>query len=216
MDGLTARVLDTESSTSLSTTARRRRWEKFAESFPAIAEMTVLDLGGRPEYWSNAPVQPRHVTVVNLDQHESSAAVTSLVGNACSPPPEVMSRNYDLVVSNSLIEHVGGHQQRAALAEVVAAAAPRHWIQTPYRYFPIEPHWMAPGMQFLPFAARVQMSRRWPLGHRRGNGSYDQAVGLVSEVDLIGLAQMRAYFPHSLIWKERMGGLIKSLVAVKV
>ena len=22
-------------------------------------------------------------------------------------------------------------------------------MQTPYRYFPIEPHWIAPGMQFL-------------------------------------------------------------------
>ena len=27
---------------------------------------------------------------------------------------------------------------------------PLHWVQTPYRYFPIEPHWIAPGMQFLP------------------------------------------------------------------
>ncbi len=39
------------------------------------------------------------------------------------------------------------------------------WVQTPYRYFPIEPHWIFPGFQFLPLSARTEISRRWPLGN---------------------------------------------------
>lgn len=52
---------------------------------------------------------------------------------------------------NSPLEHVGGgHERRLRFAESVHALADRHRVQTPYRYFPIKPHWLAPGMQFLP------------------------------------------------------------------
>ena len=32
---------------------------------------------------------------------------------------------------------------------------PKSVVQIPYRYFPIEPHWLFPGLQFLPQRARI-------------------------------------------------------------
>ncbi|UOT05842.1 class I SAM-dependent methyltransferase [Rhodococcus opacus] len=175
--------------------------------------MRVLDLGGTPSYWESAPTKPLAVTTVNLARLEGTDTVYAVQGDACDPPREIKGP-YDLVVSNSLIEHVGGHSQRARLADVIHRHADRHWVQTPYRYFPIEPHWMFPGIHFLPFAARVRLTEVWRFGNRHTNNR-QTAINSVNEVDLIGKTQMQDYYPSSEIWTERMFGLTKSLVAIR-
>jgi hypothetical protein len=207
------RLFDPYTGGVLSVGARARRWEKFHATFPDIGEMKVLDLGGRPEYWITAPVRPKHVTCVNLDQPVTSDVqwIEYVCGDACVP----IVGEFDLVVSNSLLEHVGGHQSRLRLAEAVRSSADRYWVQTPYRYFPIEPHWLFPGMQWLPHRARVEVSLRWSFGHVQ-TSTREAAEDRVNEVDLVGIDQMRGYFPDADIWYERMAGLVKSLVAIKV
>jgi hypothetical protein len=61
---------------------------------------------------------------------------------------------------------------------------------------------------------RVQVSMKWNRGHIR-TYTRDDAQDHVDEIDLIGISQMRRYFPSSTIWYERFAGLIKSLVAIK-
>nr|WP_231991706.1 class I SAM-dependent methyltransferase [Mycobacterium ulcerans] len=177
--------------------------------------MRVLDLGGTPESWRLAPVRPTAVTTVNLLPIESQiTGITAIQGDACLLPSTIANDHFDLVFSNSLLEHVGGHVRRQRLADNVHRLADRHWVQTPYRYFPIEPHWLFPGIQWLPYEARVQISMRWNCGYIRTH-TREEAQEQVDELDLIGIAQMRRYFPSSLIWYERFAGLIKSLVAIK-
>lgn len=212
---VTAAILNPENPLSLSARARSRRWQRFLETFPRLDEMNVLDLGGTPEYWARAPARPTHVTTLNL--HASATTepwITSRQGDACAPPRDVLASTFDLVVSNSLIEHVGGHVQRQRLADVIHSMAKRHWIQTPYRYFPVEPHWLFPGLQFLPFAIRVGVTRTWPIGHRHITDQ-EAAIASVHEVDLIGAKQMKSYFPNSVLWFERFAGIPKSLVAIR-
>ncbi len=212
---MTARMVHPYSPNSVSGQARQRRWTRFHESFPDITGMRILDLGGTPSFWRGSPQQPSAVTIVNLFSYDDTDPfVTAVQGDACDLPASVTRERYDLVVSNSLIEHVGGHTQRERLAAGIHAAADRHWVQTPYRYFPVEPHWLCPGMQFLPFSARVQVTMRWPLGHYQTK-DLAQATEYVHEVDLLGRTQMRSYFPDSELWLERLAGLPKSLVAVR-
>jgi len=206
---------DINSRRSLSGRARARRWHHLIDTFPSLAEMRVLDLGGTPEAWRLAPVLPKSVTAVNLLPQESRVeGVVAVQGDACELPDPVASDHFDLVYSNSLLEHVGGHVRRQRLADNVHSLADRHWVQTPYRYFPIEPHWLFPGMQWLPYEARVQISMHWNRGHIRTH-TRAQAQEQVDEIDLIGISQMRRYFPSSTIWYERFAGLIKSLVAIQ-
>ncbi|NYD34552.1 class I SAM-dependent methyltransferase [Actinomycetospora corticicola] len=172
--------------------------------------MSVLDLGGTIEYWESAPVKPNDLTIVNL----LPARDGQMQGDACDPPSAVLNRRFDLIVSNSVLEHVGGHYRRQQLAEVVRNNGDRHWVQTPYRYFPVEPHWLFPGLQFLPFAARVKVTQNWPMGHMQERDEYG-AVELVHEVELVSRRQMSSYFPESTVWFERFAGLPKSLVAFK-
>ena len=71
--------------TSLAGSMRLRRWEIVRTHFPDLSDMNVLDLGGTMEWWVRSPVLPKHVTVVNLEIDEGSAApwLTTVVGDAC-------------------------------------------------------------------------------------------------------------------------------------
>jgi hypothetical protein len=204
---------------SLGARARLRRWAMFRESFPDFERMRVLDLGGTVDTWQRSPIRPSHVTVLNLfHQLEADDDTMVLVnGDACCATDVLeaagVDMNFDLVFSNSLIEHVGGHARRADFAKQVRDLAPRHWVQTPYRYFPVEPHWLFPGMQFMPLAARKKVAVHWPLGFTRNYSAHD-AHEQVFWTELLSLTEMRDHFPTSTIRHERVFGLTKSLIAL--
>ena len=210
-----ARVADGSRPGSLGHSARAKRAAKLVETFPGLADMHVLDLGGEPPFWRDFPVRPASVTVLNLLSFPSAEPwLETFVGDACEPPAAVASRRFDLVVSNSVIEHVGGHVPRGRFAEVVHRASDRHWVQTPYRYFPVEPHWVFPAMQFLPLRARAEVTRRWPLSPGRAD-NLPEAIANAASVELISITDMRSYFPTSRLWYERAGGLVKSITAFR-
>jgi hypothetical protein len=208
-------IADSTRKGSFAQRARGKRSRKLIDTFPDLAKMRVLDLGGTPQFWTTCPVRPAHVTLVNLLPVQAPAPwVTTLVGDACTLPGAISKTRFDLVISNSVIEHVGGHAQRQRFADVVAASADRHWVQTPYRYFPIEPHWLFPGMQFMPLRARAAITRHWPLSPARA-GNLRDAVANAASVELLSITEMRSYFPESILWYERFGPVVKSLVAFR-
>lgn len=200
---------------SLAARARRRRWRMFEQAFPALSEMRVLDLGGYVARWRDTPTRPLQVVALNLDHEEPPPEKWAhvVVGDACAPPVSLQREKFDLVFSNSLIEHVGGHYRCQQFASAVHSLAPHHWIQTPYRYFPVEAHWLFPGFQFLPVAIRAKLAYRWPLASERS--SRPTAVGDVLSVESLSTTEMRYYFPESNIYYERFLGLIKSVIAVR-
>jgi hypothetical protein len=206
---------DSSNPRSLAARARHRRWAELLRRFPSLLEMRVLDLGGMPAFWRVVPQRPASVTTVNLRPSKADELwLDHVVGDACEFRV-AGSRRYDLVVSNSVLEHVGGHEQRRRLAEVIHESAPAHWIQTPYRYFPIEPHWLAPGWQFLPPAGRATVLYHWPFCHGGRPRDRASALRIVLSTELVGRAEMRLLFPSSEIWCERVAGLTKSIVAVR-
>ena len=178
--------------------------------------MSVIDLGGEPETWIQSPLHPKHVHVVNIETLPTDVPdwIEVDFGDACGLPEQIARRRYDLVFSNSVLEHVGGHERRLRFAETVSELAPQHWVQTPYRYFPVEPHWVAPGMQYLPVRVRASMAQWWPLANVKSK-DLREALGGVLWTELVDKTQMRYYFPESQVVTERFMGLPKSLIAIK-
>ncbi|SEM33362.1 hypothetical protein [Streptacidiphilus jiangxiensis] len=195
---------------------RTARWERFRRCFPRIESMRVVDLGGTASMWLRAPLRPKHVHLINLEPHPAELPDWITAENADVTDPAVRAGlgEYDLVFSNSTIEHVGGHSQRQRFVTAVEELAPHHWIQTPYRYFPVEPHFLAPGFQFLPLAARARLVRHWPLTHSRP-GTAEEGLNAVLNIELLTRAEMRYLFPRSVLTSERVAGLTKSLIAVR-
>lgn len=184
------------------------------QTFPELDSMRVLDLGGEVRSWAPAPVMPERLTIVNVSsQSSASPRIETIQGDACELPSALQGERFDLVFSNSVIEHVGGHDRCEAFARSVRSMADRHWVQTPYRYFPVEPHWVFPGFQFLPLRARAEVTRHWPLG--RHTTVLPEAVDASLTVALLDLTAMHHYFPDSEIRHERLAGLTKSLIAVR-
>jgi hypothetical protein len=190
--------------------ARAKRWDLLNATYPNLAEMTVLDLGGRPEAWRVAPVKPARLIVWNVfSQAASEPWIETAVEDCCgATPPDV-----DLIYSNSVIEHVGGHWRRERLAETIRSA-PRYWVQTPNRYFPLEPHFLFPWLQHLPLRLRQAIVTRWPLGH--GVDVADrEALARALSIELLSLTELRFYFPEAEIYREKVCGLTKSFIAFR-
>src|SRR5207237_8428721 len=85
---------------------RRRRMQRFAREFAITPETRILDVGGAPETWELLPVRPR-VTLLNTPRtkDEMSRAAAWVAGDGRALPfPDAA---FDIVFSNSVIEHVG-------------------------------------------------------------------------------------------------------------
>ena len=157
-------------------------------------------------------MRPAHVTLVNLDRFDDLPDwMSSVESDVCSFHPR---QRFDLVFSNSLIEHLGGYVRRKQFADSVRALGDSWWVQTPNRYFPVEPHWVMPGQQFLPLKVRAPLSRRWTFGHMQPSNAAD-AVEECLMAELLTATEMRHLFPEATLWRERLAGMTKSLVMVK-
>lgn len=211
-DRITAKIADPYNPRSLGYRARSARMHRLFGRFPTFADMHVVDLGGDTRFWRSSPLRPAHVTVVAIEAWalaDPEPWMSGVLADACDRA--AVPGTYDLVFSNSVIEHVGGPRHRRGFAETVHALAPHHWVQTPYRYFPLEPHFVFPGFQFLPPAAKVTVAERWPLSRLNGR----DPVAYVMDHELLTVTEMRALFPESALLYERNAGLVKSLIAAR-
>lgn len=213
------RRLVVEGPNSIGARARLRRWALLKNAFPQFEKMRVLDLGGTGEAWERSPLRPKSLTVLNLSETPSPVhdGITTVVGDACNAE-EVLANagirvDFDLVYSNSLIEHLGGHARRLEFAGQVHRLGEHHWVQTPYRYFPLEPHWLFPGMQFMPTTARTVVAQHWPLVHTKPAGK-EEACSEALWTELLAVAEMRFYFPDGQLLREKILGVTKSLIAI--
>jgi len=113
---------------------------------------------------------------------------------------------FPIVFSSSVIEHVPNDLQAAFAAEI-RRVGQRYFVQTPNRYFPIEPHYQLPFFQFLPERLRRALNKRFTLGWRE-RGSWEEA-------NLLTARDLRRLFPDAEIHREKLFGLTKSLMAVR-
>jgi hypothetical protein len=213
-ESLMRTVFDPDSPRSVTAQLRAKRWLELNRRLPQLSDMKVLDLGGTSESWSLSPARPAELVLLNLRPSRPDDSVREIVGDACDLPPSLVGEQFDLVYSNSVIEHVGGHLARSKFAENVHRLAPNHWIQTPYRYFPIEPHWIFPVFQYLPTRAQLAIAKRWRLGHKEPRDRLSETLEQVMNVELLDRTSFAHYFPHSNIFFEKVAGLPKSLVAL--
>jgi SAM-dependent methyltransferase len=213
------RFADNTNAGSVAARLRRRRFALFAalvDSLPGV--VSVLDIGGTQQYWqSMAPeaalLRRVRVTLLNLEPQAVSAPnFTSLVGDARAMP-QFADRQFDLVFSNSTIEHLGSSAAQQAMAAEVRRVGQGFYIQTPNRYFPLEPHFLFPGFQFLPLGVRAWLVRHFKLGWFPRIVDRRQARAEVAAIRLLGETEFRALFPGAAIYKERYCGLTKSFVA---
>jgi ubiquinone/menaquinone biosynthesis C-methylase UbiE len=176
-------------------------------------EDRLLDIGGAKYTWSvDAGGEGRfHVTLANLvfGGESEDKRFTNLVADATALP--LADNSFDIAYSNSVIEHVGSFAKQMAFANEARRVARKLWIQTPARSFPVEPHLVAPFIQFLPKALQ-HLLVPFTL---RGIMSSAEAHSCVDEVRLLTYREFRQMFPDCRILRERVLGLTKSYIAIR-
>lgn len=190
---------------------RTRRMARFARAFGVTERTTVLDVGGTPAIWSLLPRVPR-VTLLNLKPTAGSPIPVVVADARRLPFPD---RSFDVVFANSLIDHLGTLPDQAAFAQECRRVGRGYWVQSPNRRFPIEPHVLTPFVHWLPRSWRRRALRFtvWGILTRPSAAAVDR---MVEEVRMLTSGEMRRLFPDARILRERMLGLTKSVVAVKV
>ena len=203
---------------SVSLHFRRRRMERFAREFDIGGSALVLDIGGTPECWGLLAVRPR-VVLLNLPQSIGKPAGDELrvAGDGRLLP--FRDGAFDVVFSNSVIEHVGGRASQESFAREAARGGRGYWIQTPNRWFPVEQHLLTPFIHWLPKAwqrAIVPRCNFWSLLWRVTPDRRSFYIEhFLRDIRLLGPGEMRALFPGARLIRERFCGIAKSLIAVR-
>ncbi len=184
----------------------------------------LLDVGGRKTYWNLLPagfLVEHKVEIIILNLPEELQGVDDeifkhVAGDACNLA-EYPDKCFHIAHSNSVIEHVGGWKNVKRFASEVRRVASALFIQTPYYWFPIEPHFYMVFLHWAPRPIQETMVRRLPLGHfRRKEPNLDAAIACIDGAPrLLDLRAYRLLFPDCTIVKERFFLLTKSLVAVR-
>jgi ubiquinone/menaquinone biosynthesis C-methylase UbiE len=202
----------------LQTIMRKRRFEFFKSLISSLPlPLHILDVGGTQEFWEKMEFIKDDVKIViyNLSSIEVSyPSLLSMAGDA-RDMREFKDKEFEVVFSNSVIEHVGTYEQQRQMAEEVQRVGRRYCVQTPNRFFPIEPHVLLPFFQFLPFNLKVFILShfRTPWGWKIS--SEQEAIEYVNEIRLLTEKELRSLFPGARIHKEKFLGLTKSLVVYK-
>lgn len=187
-------------------------------------QFTILDLGGRADYWRRVGFDfledhDLHVVCINHTEAELYASddqhprLTARVGDACNMAGEA-DNAYQMVHSNSVVEHVGRFADMRAFAGEARRLAPAYYIQTPYFWFPIDPHWpRMPFFHWMPMSWRQKLLRRFKLGWGGPCRDVDHAMRDLEGTVLLDWSQMKTLFPDGRIRAERFFGLPKSMIA---
>jgi hypothetical protein len=201
---------------AISAHFRRARMERFAREFRISEATRVLDIGGTPECWDLLAVRPR-ITLLNTPRAKDDlgGAACWVAGDGRSLP--FRDGAFDVVFSNSVIEHVGSRDSQERFAREVARVGRRFWVQTPNRWFPVEQHLLTPLVHWLPRRwqrAVVPRCNLWsllvPVTPDRRRFYIDHYL---SDVRLLSAGEVRALFPKAKVIRERFLGWTKSLVA---
>jgi hypothetical protein len=202
---------------------RRRRLAQFLALVDDVLKTKrscrILDVGGGVAYWKGLEDlwsdRPVHITLVNLKAEPvPDSRFASLAGDACNMP-EFENNAFDVIHSNSVLEHVGSYANKRRMAEEIQRIAPRHFVQTPNFWFPIEPHFRTPAIHWLPEPLRVAAVMRKKLGFYEQAKTRDQAYEILSDASLLDFKDMQTLFPTSHIERERVFGFTKSLIAIR-
>jgi methyltransferase family protein len=217
------KLADAGSDGSFSNSRRSRRFEAFTLLVDAVKgresrPVRILDVGGTVSFWEQRGWAGRddvEIVLVNLEAEESGYRnIESRAGDATNLS-ELPDQSFDIVFSNSVIEHLQTYDNQIAMAREVRRLAPVYWVQTPNFWFPVEPHFLTPLWHYLPVRVRVELLRRRRWGWRGPCPDRAEADALVREIRLMSGSELERVFPDSDLRRERIGPLVKSFVAVR-
>lgn len=219
--------IDANDPNSVRYRMRRKRFAHLEQLIRSVLReqnrVSILDIGGTRAYWDLLSPELRsgvHVTVLNTAQelklHGSSGddiEFEDVTGNGCHMP-EFADKAFDIAHSNSVIEHVGSYRNMIRMAGETRRVGRGYFVQVPYWWFPLEPHYGLPFIHWLPDLLRIKLHSTFNVGYA-SKCTYREAMDRVDYVHLVDKTLMRNLFPDGKLLREPYLFMTKSLIMIR-
>jgi hypothetical protein len=198
--------------------ARRERFQLLARLLREIPPpIRILDVGGTIGFWTmldEKQLESFHVTLLNLFPQEN------LPPNFCSRIGDARCMEsygpgeFDVVLSNSVIGHVGAFEDQKRMAGEIRRIGQRYFVQTPNSYFPLDWRTLIPFFHFLPLQCRAYLLHRLPITPFGRLSPYSRALEWAASVRNLTYRELCSLFPEAIIGRERVLGFTKSFMVL--
>lgn len=214
-------LVDDSDPNSLGSYFRKKRIKVFAAMLNQIQAnpISILDVGGRSDFWENMSdnidINKLKITITNLEENRARDTKYRYIQADARKLP-FRDKEFDVVFSNSVIEHIEGSDgvtftEQKKMAKEVLRVGNYFYVQTPNYWFPFEPHFLFPFFQFLPEFLKIWLIQNFSLGWFKKCNSKKQAENLIKSIRLLNLKEMNSLFPFSKTFKEKIFGITKSI-----
>lgn len=221
MNEVLGKIYDHRRHDSLAAKLRKKRLALFESLIASLpCSLKILDVGGTPMFWQQTGLLEQErknleVTLININKGRNKVnhpKIQCIVGDARNMK-QFKDKEFDIVFSNSVIEHLGDYKSQIQMANEVMRVGKRYFVQTPNLYFPIEPHFVFPMFQFLPLELRAWLINHFNLGWAKKINDKQKAMEEVASIRLLKKEEMINLFPNATFFEEKLLGLTKSFVA---
>lgn len=204
---------------SIGAKFRARRLKKFENlffrNFDTKKPLQILDVGGTDYFWKDSKIPDIpgiSITLLNLHLEKTSHPnIRAMVGDATTMPT-LAEGKFDLVFSNSVIEHVYTYENQVKMAREIQRVGKFYFIQTPNKYFPVEAHYAIPFAQYMPKGLLLFLLTKTRIS-RLTKWKHADAQQYLDEIRLLNEKEMKSLFTGAKILKEKTLGMVKSLTA---
>ena len=189
---------------NVSSYFRKKRIRYFIEELNINGSEKILDIGGEFYFWEQLEFI-KDITLINLHKSKENERIKSIEYDGTTLPFD--DNTFDIVFSNSTIEHVGDFNKQKLFALEVERVGRKHFIQVPSYWFIFEPHAQIPFFQFLPDSLKKAVITYY----NRSTYSVEELVS----IRLLKKSEIKSLFPHSKIVTERFCLMPKSYYIIK-
>lgn len=196
---------------------RKKRMALFLKIIKPQQPERILDVGGTAYNWEltscNNEISLLNLSGMNNVNAKLSSNLSHVVGDGTAL--EYDDNEFDIVFSNSVIEHVGSLEKQRDYANEVCRVGKRIWIQTPAKEFFFEPHYITPFVHWLPKSLQKKLVRNFSLWGLITRPNSEDVEAFVEHIRLLSLEEIRELFPNCTILKERFLFMTKAYLIIK-
>ncbi|MFZ1323246.1 MAG: class I SAM-dependent methyltransferase [Ignavibacteria bacterium] len=211
------RNADQNNVNSISYKLRNKRKILFLEFISNLKRpVKILDLGGSEYFWRNLNLinlDDIQILLVNTEfQNVENFSNINFINKDVKDLSEYSDKEFDVVHSNSLIEHLNTFDEQKKLAAEIQRIGKHYFLQTPNYYFPLEPHFLYPFFQFFSHKKKTELIQKKDMGWYKKQENLDDAEALADSIRLMKKSELKNIFKNSKIHSEKYFLFTKSFI----